>query len=142
MNTFADLLTAKPPFDPADLQFRAQQSFPSRVSQSHLLMRKPCSPIPNTGIFVVIGAASYSPMELQLLDDVDAAHLNWHNQAQVAVFDVLDCQTTADFEKYLPGVGSVAQSPVVAIWEDGRLAAKQTGLRMVREVLQERHILS
>ena len=141
MNTFADLLTAQPPFDPADLQSRAQQSFPSRVAQSHLSMRKPCNPIPSTGVFIVIGVASYSPMELQLLDDVDAAHHNWHNHAQVAVFDVLDCQTTADFERYLPGIGLVAQSPVVAIWQHGRLLLKQTGLRMVGDAVRDWQIV-
>lgn len=142
MNTFADLLTAQAPFDPADLQFRAQQSFPSRVSQSHLSMRMPCTSIPNTGVVVVIGVASYSPMELHLLDEVNLAFTKWPNEVQIAVFDVLECQTMADFEKYLPGVGSIVQSPVVAVWQNGELTAKQTGLRMVREALKARRILN
>lgn len=142
MNTFADLLAAKPPFDPADLQSRAQQQFPSLVSQSHLQPRKPCGPIPSAGIQVVIGVASYSPQELELLDDVNSAYNNWRGKVQITVFDVLECQAMSNFEKYLPGAGLVAQSPVVAVWEGGNLAAQQTGLRMVREVLKARQILA
>ena len=142
MTIFAELLASTPSVEPRDLQSRAKQSFPVRVGQSHMLMRQPSTPIPGTGTFVVIGVASYSPMELQLLDEVDVAHKDWQSKAQIAVFDVLDCQTMADFEKYLPSVGSVMQSPVAAIWIDGKLVAKQTGLRMVREALKDRQILS
>ncbi len=77
-----------------------------------------------------------------MLDEVNSAHGIWRNHAHVVVFDVLDCQSMGDFEKFLPGIGSVTQSPVAGVWVGGKMVARQTGLRMVRDVLTDRGILN
>jgi hypothetical protein len=37
------------------------------------------------------------------------------------VFSTSDCRTQDDFKKYVPGVSTAYQTPVVGIWQDGRL---------------------
>ena len=39
----------------------------------------------------------------------------------VQVFSVLDCHAQEDFEKFIPGIGNVFQTPVVGFWDGDTL---------------------
>jgi hypothetical protein len=55
----------------------------------------------------------------------------------VEVFDVQDCTGQSDFEQYVPGIAPVFQTPVVGIWENGKLIAKGSG-RAGRDLVFDR----
>jgi hypothetical protein len=133
---FRELLDNPTRLEPGPLQRDVRHRFPSIIQKSHLEQHVPGSPIPNSGKYIVIGVASYSRDELRLLDDLDAAYPEWANASRVGVFDVLDCKDMNDMRRHLPIFMMVAQTPVVALWDNGNLVASQTGLRMTHEVLQ------
>jgi hypothetical protein len=73
-----------------------------------------------------IGVAFYSLRDLEFLDQLMTSS---RIPKTIVVFDVLSCETMADFEKFIPGIGPVHQTPVVGIWKDGQLARKGVGAR-------------
>jgi hypothetical protein len=48
-------------------------------------------------------------------------------QLHVDVFDVSECKTMEEFQRYVPDVGAVLQTPVVGLWQDGKLTTTATG---------------
>jgi hypothetical protein len=133
---FKELLDNPSRIEPGPLQKTARQQFPAVVGKSHLKQHTSGSDVPTSGKYTIIGIATYSPLELQLLDDLDATYPQWGSTGMVAVFDLMECSDLGDARKHLPIFATVKQTPVVAIWDDGRLIASQTGLRMTREALQ------
>jgi len=101
----------------------------------------PSDPVPSAGKYVVLGIATYSPEELQLLDDLEAAHEQWERSSKVVVFDVMACRDMNEMREYVPPFRVVVQTPVVALWDGGKLVESRTGLRMTRELLQNRGLL-
>jgi hypothetical protein len=132
---FTELLdNTKPPIEPGPLQTRARKQFPSVVRKSHLKLYLPGSQVPSSRKYALIGIATYSSLELQLLDELEATYPQL--SGEVAVFDLMGCSNLCDIRDHLPMFAVVRQTPVVAIWDKGRLIASQTGLRMTREALQ------
>jgi len=125
------------PREPGPLQSDARSQFPLIVKNSHLEPRLPGSPIPASGKYVIIGVATYSRDELRLLDEVEAAFPQWEKTAKVVVFDVMECKDMDEMRQFAPPHVVVAQTPVVALWDQGESVASQTGLRMTREVLKD-----
>ena len=137
---FHELLLNPRRLEPGQLQSIARGKFPSIVTQSHLEQHVPGSPVPIHGKFVIIGVATYSPDELRLLDEVEAAYAQW-GKTKVVVFNVLDCNDMNDMRRHVPPLMMVVQTPIVALWDNGKLVTSQTGLRMTREVLQNAGLL-
>ncbi len=52
----------------------------------------------------------------------------------IEAFDVAACRGMQDFERYIPEIGQVYQTPVVGVWENGVLDQKASGAR-ARELL-------
>jgi hypothetical protein len=78
----------------------------------------------------LIGIAFYSRDDLEFLDRIVAARGETaSNVKEIIVFDVLGCKTMDDFEKLIPGIGLVYQTPVVGIWRDGELVEKGVGAK-------------
>jgi hypothetical protein len=75
----------------------------------------------------VIGIAFYSLHDLEFLDQFLARRKTNRSQLAALVFDVLDLKEMADFERIIPGIGTVLQTPVIGVWKDGSLMAKGTG---------------
>jgi hypothetical protein len=138
---FHELLENPTGREPGPLQANARQLFTSVLERSHLKPRLPGAPVPDEGEYVILGVASYSPDELQLLDEVEAVHHQWAASSKVAVFDLTTCKGMTDMKGYLPPLSVVAQSPVVALWDRGKLIASTTGLHMTRELLRNRGLL-
>jgi hypothetical protein len=138
---FHELLENPKRLEPGPLQSDARRLFPAIVQRSHLEQHVPGSAVPTTGKYVIIGVATYSPDELRLLDDLEAAHARWGGTSKVVVFDVLDCNDMNDMRKHVPSLMVVVQTPVVAFWDGGKLVASQTGLHLRHEVLHKAGLL-
>jgi len=91
---------------------------------------------PNDG--VVMGIAFYSLPDLQLLDELVQASKSGHSYS-IDIFDVLDCKSMADFDQLIPGVTPVYQTPVVGIWESGKLIEKAWGAT-ARQLILDKYI--
>jgi hypothetical protein len=74
----------------------------------------------------LIGVAPYSAYDLKLLEVLNELPLDPASD-RIDVFDVLACQKQEDFEKYVPGIGKVFQTPVVGIWGNGKLEETNSG---------------
>jgi hypothetical protein len=139
---FHELLDNPNHREPGSLQSEARRLFPSIVKKSHLEQRMARSPVPKRGKYVIIGVATYSPDDLRLLDEVEAAYRQWQKKSKIVVFDLMECKDMCDVREYVPPFSEVVQTPVVALWDSGKPIAFQTGLRMTREVLQNAGLLT
>src|SRR4051812_35239453 len=93
---------------------------------SNLIVNLGGDPILNGGRRILLGGASYSVADLALLDTLSEA-LGEGSGPRLDVFNVFECRSIVDFEKYVPGIGKVLQTPVVGYWEDGLLQEKAWG---------------
>jgi hypothetical protein len=141
MNTvaksFVELLVPRAGKTVAECQLAARTAFPEFVESSEMHLWRPGQPMSANGRRLVIGVATYSVHDLNLLDLIQS-YLTSHSVnggidfapdsvLSVDVFDVLDCRTPNDFEKYVPGIGPVSQTPVVGLWVDGGLVGSAFG---------------
>jgi hypothetical protein len=93
--------------------------------------------IPMEGRWILVGFAPYSLPELELLDKIkEALERSLTRREKVQIFNVLDCKTMADLEKYIPGIGNVCHTPVVGIWQNGVLIQKASGAEGRRLILE------
>ena len=142
MISFASLLRFSEDENPAEVQLKAQHAFPKRVAHSSLSLRKPSSRVPQAGKHVILGIATYSKPELELLDEVEKSlECDQAIRVKVAVFDVANCGEMKDFSRYIPGIDGVYQTPVGAIFSDGKLAGHATGMSDVKDLLRRFSVL-
>ena len=125
---FADLLELNANLLPGQQQQRAAQEFPSVVQNSHMEIWRPEEELPARGAHIWIGIASYSIPDLEMLDAIEAKLSREPTQNEtIHLFDLSSLTDIGDFEKYLPGIGKVYQTPVIGIWEDGVMKEKASG---------------
>ncbi|SRR5258706_9547759 len=95
-------------------------------------------PVQRTGHWILLGIAPYSLPDLQLVDELrEGLKQGSRSDESFQVFDVLSCSTMNDFDECIPGIGSVYQTPVLGIWENGVLVEKATGAK-ARQLVIER----
>jgi hypothetical protein len=113
------------------------------VSRSRLKLRSPGKPIPDTGRHFIIGVATYSAPELELLDKVEEQLGRSEAEAlDVEVFDVLACKNMSDFAAFIPGIDGVYRTPVVGVLSGGKLIDHATGMPDVMSTLHRFHVLN
>ena len=121
MSKFHDLLQTCTDTPVGEQQESARKSFPVVVSKSRFRLWSPGQPISAHGNRLLVGVATYSEPDLALLDLVQEA-VDWDKKApRIDVFNTLDCKSQQDFEKYIPGIGDVFQTPAVGLWQNGVL---------------------
>jgi hypothetical protein len=148
---FRELLENPNRIEPGPLQAAARKRFPGVVRRSHLDYFCMSQHPPYSGKYILIGVASYSPDELQLLDAVDAAYPAWRGTAKVAVFDLTECKdprgVLAHYSPpppYPPPVPlsfNSVQSPIVGIWDGAARMALVTGLYDAQKLLRNERFL-
>jgi hypothetical protein len=126
---------------PGILQESARNSVPSVVRASHLKAHVSGACVPTSGTYTVLGVATYSPLELELFDEIEVSYQRWGDRAEVTVFDLSGCDDIRDVMDHLPSVAVTKQTPLVAIWADGKLVNSQSGFRMTREALERIGVL-
>ena len=124
MGRFRELLAANDHLPPGDQQRMASEFLPAAVASTRMSMWSPGEAFTTNGARVLIGVAVYSLYDLDLLDSLES---NSFGDDVVQVFDVNSCTTMSDFEKYIPGIGNVFQTPVVGCWKDGQLNYREQG---------------
>jgi hypothetical protein len=99
--------------------------FPDVVATSPVLeLWQQHNPIPSSGSFLLVGVATWSGYDMQLLDEVEAA---LERPDRVGVFDLQDVHTPDDFAMWIPGLTGVVQGPVAGLWQHGRLVDSGAG---------------
>lgn len=99
--------------------------FPNVVSGSpRLRLWRAGAEVPTTGLFLLVGVATWSGYDMKLLDLIESAP---NGPDGTGVFDVNGCRTAEDFEQYIPGLGSIYLTPAVGLWQDGHLTASGCG---------------
>lgn len=124
VTTFAELLAPDPSLTPAEDQGRASNMLPISVSRSHLHWLASPEPPNGAGEKLVVGVATWSRYDFALLDELNVFAAS-HPGFQVCVFDV--DRVGGEFERFVPDVGQVLQTPVVGRWSGGVLVEKGTG---------------
>jgi hypothetical protein len=148
MTPFQDLHLSYQHLSPGEQQAAVERELPALVSKGPLHWLSPESPPSGAAERLVLGVAPYSKDDMRLLDLVRQAVLKECSPRRggrlqpetpgreppvapgplrVEVFSVLACKTHQDFEKYIPGIGKVYQTPVVGYWVDGVLREKCWG---------------
>lgn len=125
MKPFASLLFGLD--DPGSRQRAARAQLPSMLARSNFRHWSLSMPTPLDSDRILLGIAVWSRYDLELLDRLDAGLAKRQHAPVIYVFDVDECQSTADFERYMPGLGTVYHPPVVAIWQKGVLTARASG---------------
>jgi hypothetical protein len=132
MNLFQDFYRAPSIPVPQDGSLGIRQQtldgrFPAIVSQSPFRLWSPGEPIPQQGDRLLIGVATWSAEDMKLLDALSQVIHRQVPALTVELFNVADCQSPAAFQRYVPGIGSVFQTPVVGHWSEGVLVEKASG---------------
>lgn len=126
MNTFESLLDRTPEESPAETQRRAREAFPNLVNDEFarwFYLRKPDTYVPDQGLELILGVATYSLYDLRLLDEiVEAQRGGVFRPRRVGVFDILECKKMTDVHRYLPSVDAIASTPVLATYSSGRIS--------------------
>jgi hypothetical protein len=128
LTTFRDLLRPTGNPSPGEAQQRASEQLPMTVAASRMNWWQPGDEVRATGKRVLIGVAVWSGYDLRLLDYVDRA-LGDPRFADVTV-DVFDCdrvRSPEEFEAYIPGLAPISGTPVVGLWNDGKLMDRAFG---------------
>ena len=74
-----------------------------------------------------------------LLDDMSTA-LRQQPHWKVEVFDTSLLKAMEDFDRFIPGIAPVYQTPVVGLWVDGELRVRKTG-KEARDFIRKNYLL-
>jgi hypothetical protein len=127
MKRFSSLLEPRSEVTVGQQQRDAREELAALLRESRLHLWQLGDPVLNRGRRILLGVGSYSMADLALLDNLNEAHGQESIWPRLDVFDVLECRSIQDFEKYVPGIGKVYQTPVVGYWEEGLLKEKAWG---------------
>ena len=104
---------------------RRGELFPNLVERSRKLhLWTPGQPISQRGLRLLIGIATWSGYDLNLLDLVEDAV---HSPVRIDVFDTGSCLTIDDFRRFVPDTELGNSTPVVGLWDNGRLVESGWG---------------
>jgi hypothetical protein len=108
---FRELLDNPSARHPRELQSDSAKHFPYKVSSSKLELLQPSRLITDDAV-ILIGVASYSALDLELLDILDQSAPLWSNRFRIYVFDITACTSFADLEARLFGPPNSFARPI------------------------------
>jgi hypothetical protein len=131
MSRFLDLMDQTPPIPgkgPGHFDFsNPDRLFPAVVGESPFRLWKPGDPIARQGTRILIGVATWSGYDMQLLDMLEEALSRAKDAPLVEVFNAGILTSAEAFEDYIPGLPPPMQMPVVGVWQDGVLTERAEG---------------
>jgi hypothetical protein len=141
--SFAALLTHQSGRSVGEIQVDAGRKLGPLLATVGIPLREPNQPLLTHGRQLVLGVASFSTHDLQLLDEIAQA---WDQSstagARLAVFDLQQCRDQEDVARFLPGeFGPVWNTPVLGVWDDGALTQRIDGVAECRQMLQREGLL-
>jgi hypothetical protein len=151
MNRFMTLFWSHRELDTSEREPIIAREFRAAVGQTPMVWWT--DNLPPVQRRLVIGAATYSRYEMCMLDLVAETLIRENARRiqaggsvsanlpagalayvqvpsaplRVEVFSTLNCLSQSDFQKYIPGIERVLQTPVVGYYEDGALRETATG---------------
>ena len=125
MNTFHDLFRQPTRAHGGPLpKDRRRELFPGFVERSPKLhLWAPGQPVPDRGQRRLIGAATWSGYDLNLLDLIEEAPAD---AVRVDVFDA-DAATLQTLDQFVPGIEFPHHTPFVGYWLDGAFVESAVG---------------
>jgi hypothetical protein len=108
-------------------QRRAELGFPDAVTRSSLHLWKPGDPISTLKYRLIVGVATYSTYDLQLLDRIDDYARSHIETLWIDVFSWLDCLSLEQIAQYVPGLAQVYHTPISGLWENGAFVKGESG---------------
>ena len=136
MTMFTDLLQGDRTLSIGERQRLADERFPTIAAAQGFRLWSPGDPLPPAPTRILIGIATYSRPDLELLDQLAMLRQTLRDPDSVVIeaFNVRTLRSMQDFDSYIPGIAPVAQSPVAARWSRGRLIDRAKGAQ-AREAL-------
>jgi len=147
MTNFTAILSAQRSRHPSTEGKNDSARLVEALSQSRLHYWTLGDDVASTSRRTLIGVAPYSTYDLKLLEALNELSLDPISE-RIDIFDVLACHSQEDFEKYISAIGKVYQTPVVGIWQNGKLVQRDSGhnarqlLRIATVILSPTVILS
>jgi hypothetical protein len=124
MSRFLDL--AHRPHDEAD-PHAADRLLPSIVKISTFQMWNRGDPIPRRGVFVLLGVATWSGYDMQLLDTLQEIMAGKRRDWTIGIFNAGILTGQEALREYVPDAPFVFHTPVVGVWRDGFLTDRAEG---------------
>src|SRR4051794_9090476 len=109
MSRFLDLTHR--PHDEKD-PYAADRLLPALLRNSPFRPWAPGDPIPQRGVFILLGIATWSGYDTLLLDMLQEAIASREDHPTVAVFNAGILPSLEAFEAYVPGLPPPSQMPV------------------------------
>jgi hypothetical protein len=97
---FGQLLENPTAKHPRELQDDSARRFPGQVDSSNLKLLKPW-PLMTGDAVVLIGVASYSLLDLELLDRVNQSFSRWRDRFTIYTFDIATYNNFDDLKSFL-----------------------------------------
>jgi hypothetical protein len=124
MNTFHDLF--RQPTRRVGSGFlpdRRRELFPGFVERSPKLHLWTNQPVPAQGSFLLLGVATWSGYDMNLLDLIEEAP---DSIVHVEVLDVDSVLSAEELSRLFPGT-ALSQTPFAGLWDSGRLVETASG---------------
>jgi hypothetical protein len=100
---------------------------------------------PTVGHRVLIGVATWNGYDLRLLDALTETIHELGAQERIDVFEIEEEARTSGgygyFDRVIPGIGEIYQTPLVGIWESGALKQRGSGF-VGRKLVVDRYNLN
>lgn len=128
--SLADILRQGPPQKPSESQQEARNRFWTLIEGARLRRWRKGEAIPSSGRRLLVGLApSYSMPDLEFAEALRELLRRTRSNTVVEFFDILDVETMADMQSYIPRMGKVYRTPVDGRLECGKLDRKRSGPR-------------
>lgn len=127
-NLFKELLDNPDRITAGELQASAQGRFPEMVQNSSLSLRRIGDEMAADKIVAIIGIATWSPLELQLLDEINDSYPMWSGSREVFVFDLAACKDYADAVAHLSHPPNSIATPMLIIRKDREIIGSSVGI--------------
>ena len=83
--------------------------------------------IPNKGVFILLGVATWSGYDMQLLDTLQERMDVKRDHPTIGIFNAGILTSQDAIQEYVPGAPFVFHTPVVGVWRDGVLTERAEG---------------
>jgi hypothetical protein len=149
---FRELLDNPSARHPRELQADSATKFPEMVASSKLKLLKPLSPITEDAV-LLIGVASYSVLDLELLDRLAQNAHQWSDQFSIYVTDLATVHSIEDLQLYFftppfwfsrPECSEwppVKQTPIVVVLKADAVVEFRQGVGPCQRLLEDLNVL-
>jgi hypothetical protein len=129
MTTFFDLFAqnARGPESWTDPTW-LDREFLAALRRHGLAYWRPGDAIASSGERLLLGIAPTSGYDMRLLDVIVEGHRQNNGQKLIVeVFNMWECTSDSEYDRRVPSLGVVFQSPVAGHWIDGRWTRSEQG---------------